>query len=532
MSTCVNLNSKDFKDCCSRLNVSAATLEPIVYEYINIKGNENSFPSDVYIEEKVHGRSTVVISDKQIQLWEDRYSQPKTFDSAEEATSYYNEIRKFFPKESIGFKETLDGKYEIRVAEPFNSNELENIKKKAIANGTFMKAPNGQPTNLTEQQWLQVRTKAFKEWFGDWENNPENASKVVDENGEPKVVWRASRYGKKTDYSVFDLEKSGGQGFYFANKEAAEKWYGGDNMRAFFINLRNPDTSNNFNVLQSEAKYFDENDGVIFAPKGTEDITFEVKVFSSNQIKSATDNVGTYSLEDDNVYYQTTTDESTHVEFLTNDNLNEFGLELDKEYTINDILKILPGINSPISKDVIVELLKAASKVGIKYVFEVGPDNKTFGMSEGMKIHLYSSPSNPYFVHSLIHETIHSFLAYAIDNPNSDLLTKKQKKAIKELQEIFEFVKNEDIDNRFGALNDIQEFVAELANHNVYNKLKEFKKPYKKENVFTKLWRALLDFLGLSKTLNIEVENIIRSFLVSPSVYKELQFRMTSSQDK
>lgn len=34
-----------------------------------------------------------------------------------------------------------------------------------------MKAPNGKPTNLTERQWLQVRTKAFKEWFGDWEKN-------------------------------------------------------------------------------------------------------------------------------------------------------------------------------------------------------------------------------------------------------------------------------------------------------------------------------------------------------------------------
>ena len=32
-----------------------------------------------------------------------------------------------------------------------------------------MKAPNGKPTNLTERQWVQVRTKAFKEWFGDWE---------------------------------------------------------------------------------------------------------------------------------------------------------------------------------------------------------------------------------------------------------------------------------------------------------------------------------------------------------------------------
>ena len=29
----------------------------------------------------------------------------------------------------------------------------------------WMKAPNGQPTNLTERQWVQVRTPAFKEWF-------------------------------------------------------------------------------------------------------------------------------------------------------------------------------------------------------------------------------------------------------------------------------------------------------------------------------------------------------------------------------
>lgn len=33
----------------------------------------------------------------------------------------------------------------------------------------WMKAPNGKPTNLTEEQWLLVRTPAFKAWFGDWE---------------------------------------------------------------------------------------------------------------------------------------------------------------------------------------------------------------------------------------------------------------------------------------------------------------------------------------------------------------------------
>lgn len=51
-----------------------------------------------------------------------------------------------------------------------------------------MLAPNGKKSNLNERQWAQVRTKAFKNWFGDWESDPESSSKVVDENREPLVV--------------------------------------------------------------------------------------------------------------------------------------------------------------------------------------------------------------------------------------------------------------------------------------------------------------------------------------------------------
>ena len=85
--------------------------------------------------------------------------------------------------------------YSSTTIEEYNeelSSELQEIKDKAIKNGTFMKAPNGNSTNLTERQWLQVRTKSFKEWFGDWINNPANASKVVDENGEPLVTWHST----------------------------------------------------------------------------------------------------------------------------------------------------------------------------------------------------------------------------------------------------------------------------------------------------------------------------------------------------
>lgn len=79
--------------------------------------------------------------------------------------------------------------------------EINAIKQKAIEDGTFMKAPNGKPTNLTEQQWLQVRTKAFKEWFGDWE-------KVA--NLDPTVYYHSSR----KQFNNFDIINNNNSGNY------------------------------------------------------------------------------------------------------------------------------------------------------------------------------------------------------------------------------------------------------------------------------------------------------------------------------
>ena len=55
----------------------------------------------------------------------------------------------------------------FRSGEDYTPEEQE-IVAKAKADGTYLKAPNGKPTNLTPRQWVHVRTKAFKKWFGDW----------------------------------------------------------------------------------------------------------------------------------------------------------------------------------------------------------------------------------------------------------------------------------------------------------------------------------------------------------------------------
>ena len=66
-------------------------------------------------------------------------------------------------------------------------------------------APNGEVSHLTERQYAQVRTKEFKNWFGDWENNPSKASKVVNEDGTPKVVYHGTDKG---GFYVFDPKMS------------------------------------------------------------------------------------------------------------------------------------------------------------------------------------------------------------------------------------------------------------------------------------------------------------------------------------
>ena len=47
--------------------------------------------------------------------------------------------------------------------------QYEEVKSKYMGTPLWMKAPNGKPTNLTEEQWVRVRTPNFKKWFGDWE---------------------------------------------------------------------------------------------------------------------------------------------------------------------------------------------------------------------------------------------------------------------------------------------------------------------------------------------------------------------------
>ena len=139
------------------------------------------------------------------------------------------------------FKSMRIGEYakpEQTAGSVFNSQieetkQIDAVRKQYENTDKWMKAPNGKPTNLNERQWLQVRTPAFKNWFGDWENDPTNASKVVDENGEPMVVYHGG-----TVENVFNKKNY----TFFTSYEGTAHGYAksGGSVGHFFVNLRYP----------------------------------------------------------------------------------------------------------------------------------------------------------------------------------------------------------------------------------------------------------------------------------------------------
>lgn len=89
--------------------------------------------------------------------------------------------------------------------------EKQTIISEAKANGTYLKAPNGKDTNLTEEQWVLTRTKRFKEWFGDWEI----MQKKTD------IIHIDSQFSNIRDAKAFAKENL--QGKIFINKDTGEK---------------------------------------------------------------------------------------------------------------------------------------------------------------------------------------------------------------------------------------------------------------------------------------------------------------------
>lgn len=130
---------------------------------------------------------------------------------------------------------------------PETRGEMEKIKALARLNGTYLKAPNGADTKLTPEQWAMVRTKAFKDWFGNWEGDPANASKVVDENGEPMVVYHGS---DRAAFAAFNTKKSEAEAIFMSSSPNTAGTYTPQNKPS----LRKVYDNSQFSDFESEVE--------------------------------------------------------------------------------------------------------------------------------------------------------------------------------------------------------------------------------------------------------------------------------------
>lgn len=62
---------------------------------------------------------------------------------------------------------------------------------------------NGEKQRFSSRN--QTKTDSFKRWFGDWQNDPQNASKVVNRDGTPMVLYHQTA----SDFTIFDPKYPG-----------------------------------------------------------------------------------------------------------------------------------------------------------------------------------------------------------------------------------------------------------------------------------------------------------------------------------
>ena len=179
--------------------------------------------------------------------------------------------------------------------------------------------------NVTESQ-------QFKRWFGDWQNHPESASKVVNKDGTPKIMYHGTP-GK--GFTVFDTNKaengSLGKGFYFSGSKEYAKGHTISNGKfsgtviETYLDAKKPYIAKYPGGIDTAKLMADGYDSV-YNPSND----FWV-VFKPTQIKSATDNIGTFDPTNSDIRFSMKDAVEETRDLIAGHNLNGDQLEADIE---------------------------------------------------------------------------------------------------------------------------------------------------------------------------------------------------------
>ena len=284
-------------------------------------------------------------------------------------------------------------------------------KKRSLAllQGAGLQLPRGlpqdgfvhsirEPGSLVKAKMDDVTNSLqFKRWFGDWKGGKRNVSKVVNRDGSPRVVYHYT----DADFEAFDTSKSGsnqgvthGDGIYVSTNPT-EFAYAGKNRLDLYASIKKPfemqltksqaervydkyfapyhdDKYKTYRPhviekLQSRSRVFDylseaaDNGGVrtsdILKELGYDGVHdgSEWVAFDSTQLKSATDNIGTFDKDNPKLKYSLAKSTQSELKALQKENeklrqdVNDLkqelqlthGRKLSRDALISSIQKIL-----------------------------------------------------------------------------------------------------------------------------------------------------------------------------------------------
>ena len=275
--------------------------------------------------------SPMSIGDKVNALFDEFDALGEEYDDIEDINNRIEEIRvledisngETLSIEDVEFANDLIAKYEESGDVEFANtvrNALNNENKEVHFQRANLAGAERDELIDAAKEWKEKGTesKYFKNWFGD--------SKVVDENGQPLVVY----HGTNIDFDEFentnkryktkygDFDSNGIRGFYFTPDIESAKIYsevreGTPIIKEFYLSLKNPIVYNNYTDI---AKITDEKvaelksqgyDGAIYFDRGEFGETYasmtEFVAFEPEQIKSVS-NRGTFDAENPNIYFQ------------------------------------------------------------------------------------------------------------------------------------------------------------------------------------------------------------------------------------
>lgn len=396
-------------------------------------------------------------------------------------------------------------------------------------------APNGEPSKLfsdllshyngNREQAIKAKVKVFtdefKNWFGDWINNIEGSSKIVDENGEPLIVYHHSDNPQLNEFSIefdnyFSTIKGGTKKaiFFTGNSNPKQGTVLDRNYKyPVFLNARHTiEKTGTKDELRSQQEDFvstinraaNEVDAAVFhGIDDNQELNQDIYVINNpNNVKSV-DNQGIFATQSNNIFKA-----ESVFEYDPNISLDYTLQKIFHEDTVTTVSNALQQLQFYYAGSRFDRLYNLFKDSNILVKLSADTNYMDYSLtSNTIRINpiTFSTQSTDRNIRTLMHEIVHAYTVSSIYRVKQgknfsqqekyvyDTINKLYKKVL-----LIEGPKKQTGD--YYGLKDIYEFTSELLTNqsfveNIINDIANKNEVNSIKDLLQKIWRSIVNLL-------------------------------------